>query len=57
MYPGVKKELWRWFSVEMLQAFQLQMVSGCGRGIPPSNTGTLTQVINIVNPQKVRTTT
>ena len=38
----------------VLQTFQLQMMSPSGNTVPPNNSGSVTQVINIANPQKVR---
>ena len=36
-----------------LQTFQLQMVTPSGNVVPPNNAGSVTQVINIANLQKV----
>ena len=36
-----------------IQTFQLQMLSPSGTIVPPNNSGSLSQVINIANPQKV----
>ena len=38
-----------------LQTIQLQMASPSGNTIPPNGSGSVTQVINIANPQKVCT--
>lgn len=35
------------------QSFQLQLVSPSGNVVPPLNSGSVTQVIKINNPQKV----
>lgn len=40
------------FQAAVPKTFQLQMLSPSGSLIPPSNTGAVTQVINIANPQK-----
>lgn len=41
------------FAFSFSQAFQLQMLSPTGSTVPPGNAGTLTQVMNVINPQKV----
>ena len=36
-----------------VQSIQLQMASPSGNTVPPNGSGSVTQVINIANPQKV----
>ncbi len=36
-----------------MQTIQLQMASPSGNTVPPDGSGSVTQVINIANPQKV----
>lgn len=40
------------FQAAVPKTFQLQMMSPSGNLVPPNNTGSVTQVINIANPQK-----
>ena len=41
------------FSLPFLQTFQLQLLSPSSSVIPAFNSGTITQVIKVLNPQKV----
>lgn len=41
------------FSLAFLQTFQLQLLSPSSSVIPAFNSGTITQVIKVLNPQKV----